>query len=73
MISDGGMDNKTVFDLTFDQEVTFKESFFPSLSLSNLFSQIGGALGLWLGIGVLQITEYGSFLANLLKITPKKN
>ena len=67
------MDNETVFDLTFDQEVTFTESFFPSLSMSNLFSQIGGALGLWLGIGVLQITEYGSFLANLLKITPKKN
>ena len=27
LLSDGGMDNETIFDLTFDQEVTFNGSF----------------------------------------------
>ena len=43
------------------------ESFFPSLSLSELFSSLGGVLGLWLGLGVMQLLEYGAKCADKLK------
>ena len=45
-------------DLTINQAVTVKESFYKSLSYSELFSSLGGALGLWLGVGIMQIIEH---------------
>ena len=45
----------TDLDITFDQTVTVTESSFPSLSLSTLMAQVGGSLGLWLGLGIIQI------------------
>ena len=45
-------------EITFDQAVTVKESFYKSLSYSELFSSLGGALGLWLGVGIMQIIEH---------------
>ena len=41
------------FDL--DQTVSITESSFPSPSLTKLLSELGGSLGLWLGLGLLQL------------------
>ena len=51
-------ENKTTFDLTMDQEVTVTESFYPSFSPLTFFTVMGGALGLWLGVGVVQVVSY---------------
>ena len=42
-------------DLALDTVVSVEEFFYPSLSLSKLFSDLGGALGLWLGVGLMQL------------------
>ena len=44
--------------ITFDQTVEISESFYPSLSIAELFSDMGGTIGLWLGVGLLQICFY---------------
>ena len=44
------------FEITFDQTVRITESFYPPPSLSTLFADLGGSLGLWLGIGILQLS-----------------
>ena len=46
---------KTQFDMTFDQTVTITESFYPSPSFTRLFAELGGSLGLWLGVGAVQL------------------
>ena len=51
-------ENETTFDLTLDQEVTVTESFYPSFSPLTFFTVMGGALGLWLGVGVVQVVSY---------------
>ena len=48
----------TRIDITFDQAVTVTESYFSNISWTKLFSDFGGSLGLWLGIGSLQIFMY---------------
>ena len=48
-------EERTVFDLTFDQTVIVTKSFYPPLSFTTLFTQLGGSLGLWLGIGMMQM------------------
>ena len=48
-------DKASTLDITLDQLVTVKESRFPKISLSKLLSDLGGSLGLWLGIGIIQI------------------
>ena len=53
--------------MTFDQNVEITESFFPSLSISELFSNLGGVFGLWLGVGVMQLLEYGEHISRVLK------
>ena len=44
------------FEITFDQTVRVTESFYPSQSISTLFVDLGGSLGLWLGLGILQLS-----------------
>ena len=44
--------------ITFDQTVSITESFYPALSISELFSDMGGSIGLWLGVGLLNICDY---------------
>ena len=51
-------ENETTFDLTMDQEVTVTESFYPPFSPLTFFTVMGGALGLWLGVGVVQVVSY---------------
>ena len=44
--------------MTFDETVMVTESFYKPLSRSELFSAHGGALGLWIGVGMMQIIEH---------------
>ena len=38
-----------------DQIVTITESFYPPASIPNFMAEVGGILGLWLGVGTLQL------------------
>jgi len=51
-------DNITTFDLTLDQEVTVTESFYPPFSPLDFITVSGGAFGLWLGMGAVQVVQY---------------
>ena len=48
-----------IIDLTFDQDVAITEHFYPDFSLSNFFTELGGSLGLWLGLGATQLVNIG--------------
>ena len=50
--------NLTVFDFTFDQTVTITEAFYPEFDLQEFLSNTGGAVGLWLGLGMVQLVQY---------------
>ena len=58
--------NRSFIELTFDQTVVTTESFYPTFSFLTFLTLMGGALGLWLGMGVLQILHV---LTSCLKIT----
>ena len=47
--------NFSHFYLFFDQTVDITEYYYPEFSLADFLSTIGGILGLWLGVGVVQI------------------
>ena len=57
--------NYSKVDLTFDQTVTISESYYPSPSLTVLLADMGGSLGLWLGVGIIQLFAYASNFANI--------
>lgn len=46
--------------LTIDQTVDITEHYYPEFSISNFLSSVGGSLGLWLGVGVVQIGGYSN-------------
>ena len=50
-----GSDYCPILKLSFDQTVHITESLYPSVSFPMLFSNLGGSLGFWLGVGLLQI------------------
>ena len=57
--------NQSLVKLTFQDEVIITKSEFAPLSISELFSTLGGVIGLWLGVGMLQIVDHGMILAKL--------
>ena len=52
---------------TFRQSLTVREYFFPEFSISEFLSSMGGALGLWLGLGVLQLATNIVMVAKWIK------
>ena len=54
-----GNKHNSHFDLTFDETVEVTEYFYPPITSPNtftkLFSDLGGSMGLWLGLGLLQL------------------
>ena len=55
------------FKFKIQQSVRVTESFYPELSIAELFSSLGGVLGLWLGVSVIQVVEYGINMKSCLK------
>ena len=53
----------TSMDLTFYQTITVTESYYPTFSFTKFFAELGGSIGLWLGMGLLQI---GIYLVDLI-------
>ena len=74
MVSHKGrnFEGDTMIGIKFDDTVTITESFYPPASIPNFMAEIGGILGLWLGIGTLQIFlhafEFVDFLRSILKL-----
>ena len=66
LFSESSSRNYSTFNLSFKQTVEITESFYPELSYTELFSSLGGTLGFWLGIGILQIIEYGLNIASII-------
>ena len=68
LVSSNTIDNSnfTVFDFTLDQTVTITEAFYPKFNLQEFLSKTGGAVGLWLGLGMVQLVKYGVTGAQML-------
>ena len=45
----------SAFSFTLNQDIYIEESFIPPFSVATFFADLGGSLGLWLGVGVVQI------------------
>ena len=58
----------STFDLTLDQQVTVTESYYPSFSPLSFITMMGGALGLWLGVGAVQLVAYSVVAASWIKL-----
>ena len=52
----------SVLSFTLNQVVMVTESYIPQFSLSNFLAELGGSLGLWLGVGAVQLLISGAQL-----------
>ena len=57
------------FALFINPEVTVTESYIPEFSLSTFIADLGGSLGLWLGVGAVQIMSSGLAFVNWIKLS----
>ena len=46
-----------MIDLTFSSKVFVTETDFAKFTISSFLSEVGGSMGLWLGLGVVQVLE----------------
>ena len=47
----------STIDITFTRTVTVSKTDFPQFSIVKFLSALGGSIGLWLGLGVIQMLE----------------
>ena len=62
----------SVIEIAVDQRVATTEYYFPQFNLVDFFASLGGSLGLWLGVGIMQIGVYGTEFIDKLKANCKK-
>ena len=57
-------------DWTLDQTVSVAEYVFPSSTavITKLLAEMGGSLGLWLGVGIIQLFLYVRNFVNIEKL-----
>ena len=49
--------NYSTILLTFSSKVLVTRTDFPEFSLASFLSEVGGSMGLWLGLGMVQVME----------------
>ena len=47
------------FSIQINQKVEVTESYIPEFSISMFLAGLGGSVGLWLGVGVVQLLNLG--------------
>ena len=57
----------TAFQFQFDEVVDITEFYYPEFSITDFLSSIGGSMGLWLGVGVLQLSGICSTIFSFSK------
>ena len=62
----------SVIEIALDQTVATTEYYFPEFNLVDFFASLGGSLGLWLGVGIMQIGVYGSEFIDKFKAIVNK-
>lgn len=60
-----------VIKLTLDPTVETIESYFPEFSLSGFLADLGGSLGLWLGLGAVQLLSSVADIISIMKSNVK--
>ena len=67
-MSEGSWSNNfSMMILKFDDTVEIAEYKYASLNFTKLCAEIGGALGLWLGLGIIQLFQEGLGLVRRLQ------
>lgn len=61
------------FEITIEQEITVTESFYATVSFTKLLTELGGSLGLWLGVGINELWGHGAnFVVSLQTLLSNK-
>ena len=68
----GGLHGSTI-DITFSEKVSIVITNFPKFNLALFLSSCGGSMGLWLGVGVVQIMEFVATMIWKLKENRNNN
>lgn len=70
----GNHSGSSTFIFSFGPEVVIERSDYPAFNWTTFFSDLGGSLGLWLGLGVSQLLEFTAkyFLRVSGKVTSNK-
>ncbi len=58
--------------LSLNQKVEVTENYIPEFSVATFFADLGGSLGLWLGVGAVQLVMNGFGILSHLKFVFKK-
>ena len=48
---------KSRIDITFSNNVAITITYFPKFNIASFMSELGGSMGMWLGLGVVQTME----------------